>query len=166
MKKTSLVLLVGLLSGLAVSRGSAEDEAVVEVTAVAEHCDLIGILPVLPEDEIAVDDSGIAESGEGGEGGEAEVEVTAEEPVSGDGGEPVEVKEDGETVCPEIYYMNAGGPLPWQRGESAGEAAVAERDEAEEAPAPKFTKKSISEVVKQSSKPAAVVKKGRVFLRR
>lgn len=160
MKKASLVLLAGLLSGLAVSRVSAEDEAVVEVTAVAEHCDLIGILPVLPEGEITVDDSGIAESGE------AEVEVTSEEPVSGDGGEPVEVKEDGETVCPEIYYMNAGGPLPWQRGESAGEAAVAERDEAEEAPAPKFTKKSITEVVKQSSKPAAVVKKGRVFLRR
>lgn len=157
MKKTYLILLAGLISGLTISRVSAQDEVTAEPVNDAATCGGIGIgiIPILPEDGEV-----IGEEATSGEGVEVEAgEVTVEEVV--------EVK-DGEVDCPEIYYMSAGGPLPEERGEvtAAATEASADRDEAEEAPAPKFAKKSITDLVKKSSKPSAVKQKGRVFLRR
>ena len=170
MKLNTTLLIAGLVSGMLATAARAQDEAA-PVTDV-EHCAADGGVGILP-----VDDTGIAESGEGvdpkdGEPvPEGEVTVTDEvgeviDPAVCGEGVPIDwiKRGDGgeEGIDPQIYYMNAGGPeLPSAAAEAMTDAA---KDEA--LPLPKARIAPVKAIERKSSKPSAVIKSGRVFLRR
>ncbi len=174
MKLKTTLLLVGACTGLMAANASAQALVAVE----PDHCvELMDPLP--PSNPLPPDDSGATGD-----------DVVTEEIVDPDVTEPdpgTEIKDDGvvieDPVCHEgvpidwirrndggelenpdviFYTLGAGGPL-----QGAGAAEVsgdAGKDEA--LPFPKVKIAPVKALARNSSKTKAVVKSGRVFLRR
>lgn len=169
------MIVTGLASGLLVSKVSAQ--AAPELDAGPDHCvaggvgiiqgDDTGVEPAEDDgstgEEMAVEKPEVTDSGDGTGPEVINEEEPAVEPPKCEG-VPIDwVKRgDGGEDNPVIYYsMGAGGPL----NETGGGEIASDAGKDDALPLPKIKISGVKPVERKHSKPTAIVKAGRVFLR-